>query len=170
MSRLTYVFVHGLSGWGSYDDAYRRIPYWGMRGGDLMVHLRDRGYDCYAASVAPDGSAWDRACELYAQIAGTKVDYGEAHSRLGRRLRWFRFASCKTLYGGLIEPHGPKNVYEDASSPSSATATSLTFVPVGPVMMSPPVFCSAWYASLSCSTASTVRPQARSSPSVSPSA
>ena len=33
MSDLTFVFVHGLSGWGSYDPAYRRMPYWGMRGG-----------------------------------------------------------------------------------------------------------------------------------------
>ncbi|MBR1607573.1 MAG: hypothetical protein IJ664_07660 [Clostridia bacterium] len=53
MRKLTFVFVHGLSGWGSYDAAYRRMPYWGMRGGDLMAFLRQRGYDCYAASVAP---------------------------------------------------------------------------------------------------------------------
>ena len=33
---LSFIFVHGLSGWGSYDKAYRRIPYWGMRGGDHM--------------------------------------------------------------------------------------------------------------------------------------
>ena len=32
-----YIFVHGLSGWGSYDERYRRMPYWGMRGGDLMA-------------------------------------------------------------------------------------------------------------------------------------
>ena len=78
--KLTYIFVHGLSGWGSYDETYRRMPYWGMRGGDLMEYLREQGYSCYAASVAPTGSAWDRACELYAQIAGTRVDYGLAHS------------------------------------------------------------------------------------------
>lgn len=38
------------------------------------------GYDCYEPSVAPSGSAWDRACELYAQLAGTVVDYGKEHS------------------------------------------------------------------------------------------
>ena len=58
--RMQYIFVHGLSGWGSYDAAYRRMPYWGMRGGDLMAWLRDQGFDCRAASVAPTGSAWDR--------------------------------------------------------------------------------------------------------------
>ena len=60
MNGLQFIFVHGLSGWGSYDKVYRRIPYWGMRGGDLMAFLREKGFDCYAASVAPTGSAWDR--------------------------------------------------------------------------------------------------------------
>jgi len=39
MSGLQYIFVHGLSGWGSYDDRYRRMPYWGMRGG--LTHKHD---------------------------------------------------------------------------------------------------------------------------------
>ena len=45
---LHYIFVHGLSGWGSYDEVYRRMPYWGMRGGDLMPFLREKGFECYA--------------------------------------------------------------------------------------------------------------------------
>lgn len=75
-----YVFVHGLMGWGSYDAVYDLMPYWGMFGGDLMEYLNDKGFECYAASVAPTSSAWDRACELYAQLTGTVVDYGVAHS------------------------------------------------------------------------------------------
>lgn len=75
-----YVFVHGLMGWGSYDATYKLMPYWGMFGGDLMEYLNEKGFDCYAASVAPTSSAWDRACELYAQLTGTVVDYGKAHS------------------------------------------------------------------------------------------
>lgn len=75
-----YVFVHGLSGWGSYDFQYKIMPYWGMFGGDLMKYLEKQGYNCYAASVDPQGSAWDRACELYAQLTGTVTDYGKAHS------------------------------------------------------------------------------------------
>lgn len=35
MSNLRYIFVHGLSGWGSYDEKYKNTPYWGMRSGDL---------------------------------------------------------------------------------------------------------------------------------------
>ena len=29
---LQFIFVHRLSGWGSYDEAYWKMPYWGMRG------------------------------------------------------------------------------------------------------------------------------------------
>jgi triacylglycerol esterase/lipase EstA (alpha/beta hydrolase family) len=88
MSKLKYVFVRGMSGWGSYDPMYRRMPYWGMHGGNLMAYLRQQGFDCHAASVAPTGSAWDRACELYAQLAGARVDYGRAHSEVYRHGRW----------------------------------------------------------------------------------
>ncbi len=80
LSDIQHIFVHGLSGWGSYDTRYRFMPYWGMFGGDLIRYLKKEGYSCYAASVAPEGSAWDRACELYAQLSGTVVDYGKAHS------------------------------------------------------------------------------------------
>ena len=75
-----FVFVHGLSGWGSYDAVNKLMPYWGMLGGDLMEYLNNKGFDCYAASVSSTSSAWDRACELYAQLTGTVVDYGKAHS------------------------------------------------------------------------------------------
>lgn len=75
-----YVFVHGLSGWGSYDKQNKYIKYWGMMTGDLLKFLNNEGFDCYAASVNPQGSAWDRACELYAQLTGSVVDYGKEHS------------------------------------------------------------------------------------------
>ena len=75
-----YVFVHGLMGWGSYDFYYDLMPYWGMFNGDLLGFLNRQGFDCYSASVAPTGSAWDRACELYAQLTGSVVDYGKEHS------------------------------------------------------------------------------------------
>ena len=75
-----YVFVHGLMGWGENDDQYKLMPYWGMFGGELLGKLENKGYDCYGASVSGTASAWDRACELYAQLVGTVVDYGKAHS------------------------------------------------------------------------------------------
>ncbi len=98
MNGLQYIFVHGLSGWGNYDERYQKMPYWGMRGGDLMAFLREKGFECFAASVAPTGSAWDRACELYAQLAGKQADYGEAHSQKYRHDRFGRdFSGCPLI-------------------------------------------------------------------------
>lgn len=79
--KLKYVFIHGTAGWGSYDERYKKMPYWGMRGGDLISFLNEKGFDSYAASVSPFGTAWNRACELYAQIYGKIVDYGSCHSK-----------------------------------------------------------------------------------------
>jgi triacylglycerol esterase/lipase EstA (alpha/beta hydrolase family) len=73
-----YVFVHGLNGFG--DDAGMPVSYWGATAGALLPELQKEGFTCYAPSVNPVGSAWDRACELYAQLAGVRVDYGIAHS------------------------------------------------------------------------------------------
>ena len=73
------VFVHGLMGWGEHDQIYAVTPYWGLTS-DLMPYLTGKGYESYAASVGPLSSAWDRACELYAQLTGTTVDYGAAHA------------------------------------------------------------------------------------------
>ena len=53
----------------------------GALGGSIIRYLNNQGYESYAASVDPTRSAWDRACELYAQLTGTRVDYGLAHSR-----------------------------------------------------------------------------------------
>ncbi|MBE6742463.1 MAG: lipase, partial [Ruminococcaceae bacterium] len=79
-TNYTFVFCHGLSGWGSYDKQNKYLPYWGMRTGDLIEYLNEQGFNCVSASVAPHGSAWDRACELYAQLTGSVVDYGKEHS------------------------------------------------------------------------------------------
>lgn len=70
--KLKFVFIHGTAGWGSYDKRNEKMPYWGMRGGDLISYLNEKGFECYAASVSPFGSAWDCACELYAQIFGKR--------------------------------------------------------------------------------------------------
>ena len=78
--KYTNVFVHGLGGWGEEAPYYDIMPYWGMFGGDLMQYLNDKVFHAVCASVSPRGSAWDRACELYAELAGTRVDYGKAHS------------------------------------------------------------------------------------------
>jgi len=73
-----WVFVHGLNGFG--DDTNIPVSYWGGLGGSLLQVLEDEGFETHAPSVSPAGSAWDRAAELFAQLTGTQVDYGIAHS------------------------------------------------------------------------------------------
>lgn len=87
-TNYTYVYVHGLGGWGEYDIANYIVPYWGTMGGDLMKYLNSRGFDCVAASVSPIESCWDRACELYAQLTGTRTDYGKYHSEQNNHKRY----------------------------------------------------------------------------------
>jgi len=66
------VLVHGFIGWGrdEFGVGGTRLYYWGHCSGDLEAVMKSRGFDVYTASVSPLGSAWDRACELYAQIKG----------------------------------------------------------------------------------------------------
>ncbi len=80
-----YIFVPGMVGWGEDWPHYNLFPYWG--GGfvlgqtdNLVKYLRDNGIYAYAANPSPFGSAWDRACEIYAALTGSVVDYGEAHA------------------------------------------------------------------------------------------
>lgn len=81
-----FIFVHGMGGWAPGSTYYSLSPYWG--GGlmpgvetDIVEILNENGIETYAPAVGPLSSAWDRACELYAQLTGTVVDYGEAHSK-----------------------------------------------------------------------------------------
>ena len=85
-----YVLVHGLGGWGEGSGINNVAPYWGSTSGDLAGLLRNEGFEVYTPSIGPVSSAWDRACELYAQLTGTRVDYGEAHSKEHNHERYGR--------------------------------------------------------------------------------
>lgn len=76
-----FVFVHGMYGYGDSVWLSKLLPYWGMYTGSLVKYLNSQNFECYAPSVGPLSSAWDRACELYAQLFGGTVDYGVAHSK-----------------------------------------------------------------------------------------
>lgn len=86
----SYVLVHGLGGWGEGDGINDVAQYWGGGSFDLKSTLEEKGYTVHTPSVGPVSSAWDRACELYAQLTGTTVDYGEAHSKEHNHARYGR--------------------------------------------------------------------------------
>ncbi|MBQ0135810.1 MAG: hypothetical protein KBS43_03650 [Oscillospiraceae bacterium] len=76
-----YVFIHGMLGFGQDEKVNDFLPYWGMLAGDLAGMIRANGGEACAPTISSLGSAWDRACEIYAQLVGGTVDYGEVHSK-----------------------------------------------------------------------------------------
>ena len=99
-----YVFVHGFLGWGEDEGIDEHLSYWGATACDLIGNINEAGYECYSASVGPLSSNWDRACEPYAQLMGTTVDYGEAHAKAHNHSRYGR-----TYDEPLIENWGQKD-------------------------------------------------------------
>lgn len=114
-----FVFVHGMGGWGAYETN-APMPYWGgMNFEGLMMStddtnivdiLNSKGVEVYEASVGPFSSAWDRACELYAQLTGTVVDYGEAHSKAHNHDRYGYSYEGKSLMGENWDLTTPINI------------------------------------------------------------
>ncbi|MBC7173415.1 MAG: RICIN domain-containing protein, partial [Polyangiaceae bacterium] len=83
------VLVHGFMGFGR--DELFGLKYWGGGFGsggtrDIQEMLRARGVQTFTASVGPLSSARDRAVELFYQIKGGCVDYGQYHSTHLERL------------------------------------------------------------------------------------
>jgi triacylglycerol lipase len=113
-----YIFISGILGTGEYSSFEHILPYWGLFRGDLLRRLEEEtGSACYAAAVGPISSAWDRACELYAQLAGGRVDYGKAHSEAMGHARYGR------VYEPLFEGwSGERPVHFMAHSFGGATA------------------------------------------------
>lgn len=96
-NKYPVVLLHGFGGWGR-DEAAGPLGhfYWGGYD-DLQELLKKAGIDCYTSAVGPFSSNWDRACELYAQLKGTKVDYGLAHSIKNNHYRFGRDYTGKAL-------------------------------------------------------------------------
>lgn len=85
-----HVLVHGIFGWGESEPIYKVFPYWGTTSGDAVKLVREMGHEVYTATVGPLSGAWYTACELYAQLTGTRVDYGEYHSKKSGQRRFGR--------------------------------------------------------------------------------
>ncbi|KAJ3108437.1 hypothetical protein HDU97_001144 [Phlyctochytrium planicorne] len=96
------VMVHGLFGWGEKPLLGRGwsslLKYWGGLTSDIVGRLRDAGYKVHVPAMGPASSNWERACELYAQITGTRVDYGIARSKKFGHARFGNDYTGRGLY------------------------------------------------------------------------
>ncbi|MCY9514451.1 esterase/lipase family protein [Paenibacillus apiarius] len=115
------VLVHGFGGWGR--EEMLGFKYWGGFS-DIQDDLRHYGYSVFTAAVGPVSSSWDRACELYAQIKGGTVDYGEAHSSLHNHARYGRTYEGLYPEWGEINPKTgkPRRIHLLAHSQGGQTA------------------------------------------------
>ena len=89
-NNLPVVLVHGMLGFG--PDELGQLDYWrgALQAPCPLPRLQ--------ASVGPISSPHDRACELAAQIKGTRVDYGEEHAAAEGHARYGRDYAGRALW------------------------------------------------------------------------
>lgn len=92
------ILVHGMGAWGDGSPTEVQRPYWG-ESFNMIPLLRDMGYPVYNPTVGSFSSAWDRACDLFAVLTGTRADYGAAHSAKFHHQRYGRDYSASPLFG-----------------------------------------------------------------------
>jgi len=81
------VFVGGLISYGERTGLWYLVPTFGIWA-NVPQMLEAEGYECYVSSPGTFNSSWDRACNLYAELCGTQVDYGEAHAKFHGHARY----------------------------------------------------------------------------------
>ena len=97
-TNYTYVLAHGVIGWGEYNLVLDNVlPYYGLLSYDVGNYLNISGFKSVSVTNTLFAGSWDRACEMYAQLTGTVVDYGEAHSKEHHHPRYGRDYSDNPL-------------------------------------------------------------------------
>ncbi|OQS06821.1 hypothetical protein THRCLA_01159 [Thraustotheca clavata] len=77
------VLIHGLLGWGKHKPFYGRGPnYWPIK------HLDEINPNYILVDVGVVSSDHDRACEVFYQLIGGTVDYGEEHAKEKKHERY----------------------------------------------------------------------------------
>lgn len=99
------ALCHGVAGWGreEMNAGWISLPYWGYATQDDLVSPGQNsqkvpGQLIIECSVGPFSSFHDRACELVAQIRGTKTDYGAAHASANNHNRYGQDFTGKGKY------------------------------------------------------------------------
>lgn len=80
VNKYPVVLLHGMFGFGQQQSTNDVLPYFGLWTIDARKVIEAEGVPCVAPSMGPFTSAWNRACEVYAQLFGGTVDYGKAHA------------------------------------------------------------------------------------------
>ncbi len=108
-TKYPVVLLHGMFGWGQQQLLERVVPYFGFYNVNIRKMFQKEGIHTVSPSMGPFTGAWDRACEVYAQLVGSTVDYGKAHSakygheRFGRTYtkallpEWGSLHGCRTV-------------------------------------------------------------------------
>lgn len=93
-NKFPIILVHGMGAWGDGSPTEEQRPYWG-ESFNMIPILRDMGYPVHNPTVGSFSSAWDRACDLFAVLTGTRADYGAAHSTHFHHQRYGRdYSHC----------------------------------------------------------------------------
>ncbi|MBR5409325.1 MAG: hypothetical protein IK104_01520 [Clostridia bacterium] len=124
-TRYPFVFLHGFFGWGQNEPGHDTFAYWGLFSGNTVKRLNASGFTVVAPSVDPVGSAWDRACELYAQLTGTRVDYGKAHSERFGHPRYGKDYTGKPVLPQWDAAHKINIMAHSFGGPTAALLASL---------------------------------------------
>lgn len=121
-----FVGVLGFWSWGPFKKAYDKLPYFGFFTGDNWIKsFNMSGFEVASADVSPLGSAWDRACELYAQLTGSVVDYGRAHSEKYGHPRYGEDYSGRALVGKWDSVNKINLICHSFGGPTAALFTSI---------------------------------------------
>jgi len=88
--RITVVFING---WFSMPNSY-----------SVESESVPDNIDFVPVFPAPVGSLHDRACQIFYQLVGGRVDYGEEHSLFHKHDRFGRFEEAKLLNWNAASP------------------------------------------------------------------
>ncbi len=97
------VLLHGMFGYGQQQKTEAHMPYFGLWNVHIRKLFEEQGIKTVAPSMGPFTGAWNRACEVYAQLFGGTVDYGKAHSEKYGCARYGR------TYEALLPEWGTKD-------------------------------------------------------------
>ena len=107
-NRYPVVLLHGMFGFGQQQVTEQVVPYFGLWKWHVRKEFENMGIHTVAPSMGPFTSAWNRACEVYAQLVGGTVDYGKAHSEKYGYERYGRTYEALLPEWGTLDDEGKR--------------------------------------------------------------